>query len=360
MRRAQVRLEVVGQLDPLADEWRSLAEEIGASPFIHPGWIRSWWSAFGRGDLQVFVLRREGRLVGLLPMQSRHGSLRSPSNAHTPVFDLLAADERVARVLADHVFASGAREITIGPLDAGGRALEVLRSAADAARYRTLVQPVLRAPYIRGGMSLSAYRRSLSANLRHDAERRLRRLCEAGAVSIEIADGGERLDLLLDEGFGVEGSGWKGATGTAVASRPATRRFYSEVARWAATLGWLRLAFLRFNEQPIAFQFDLELARTYYSLKIGYDPAFERFSPGKLLAHAMVARAIALGMESYELLGTDEPWKYRWGVSVRERVALRCFAHSPSGFVAWSSEMYGRRLARRLPLARRVAAAWRD
>jgi CelD/BcsL family acetyltransferase involved in cellulose biosynthesis len=213
---------------------------------------------------------------------------------------------------------------------------------------------------MRGGMTLTAYRRSLSANLRHDVERRLRRLCEAGAVSVEIADGSERLDLLLDEGFRVEGSGWKGAAGTAVASRPSTRRFYSDVARWSATLGWLRLAFLRFNEQPIAFQFDLESARTYYSLKIGYDPAFERFSPGKLLAYTMVARAIALGMETYELLGTDEPWKYRWAVSVRERVVLRCFARSPSGFVAWSTDIYGRRVARRLPLARRVAAAWRD
>jgi CelD/BcsL family acetyltransferase involved in cellulose biosynthesis len=54
---------------------------------------------------------------------------------------------------------------------------------------------------------------------------------------------------------------------------------YGEVASWAATLGWLRLAFLRFNEQPIAFQFDLESGRTYYSLKIGYDPEFERFPP---------------------------------------------------------------------------------
>jgi hypothetical protein len=39
----------------------------------------------------------------------------------------------------------------------------------------------------------------------------------------------------------------------------------------------------------------------------------------------MVTRAIALWMDAYELLGTDEPWKYRWMTSVRDRVALRLF-----------------------------------
>jgi hypothetical protein len=57
-----------------------------------------------------------------------------------------------------------------------------------AAGYRSVVQPVSRAPYVRGGTSLAAYRRLLSHNLRHDVERRLRRR-EAGAVSVELSDG---------------------------------------------------------------------------------------------------------------------------------------------------------------------------
>jgi hypothetical protein len=65
-------------------------------------------------------------------------------------------------------------------------------------------------------------------------------------------------------------------------------------------------------------------------------------------------------MDTYELLGTDEPWKYRWTTSVRDRVALRFFRPSPLGFLAWSSHVYGRRFARRLSFTRRVAAALRD
>lgn len=322
--------------------------------------MRAWWSAFGKGALHIFIVRRAGRVVAVLPMQRRGGALHSPTNAHSPLFDMVASDDGAGRALADALFASGADAITIGPLDAHGPAFCALRSAAHAAGYRYIAEPALRAPYISGGMSLGEFRRSLSHNLRHDVERRLRRLCEAGAVSVEISDGRENFEELLDAGLRVEASGWKGARGTAIRSEPSTRHFYGEVARWAASSGWLRFAFLRLNDRAIAFQFDLERGRTYYSLKIGYDPEYERFSPGKLLAYMMVLRAVARGLETYELLGTDEQWKYRWTDSSHERVALRWFARSPAGVVRWVTDTHVRRVVRRVPLAARVAAALRD
>jgi CelD/BcsL family acetyltransferase involved in cellulose biosynthesis len=182
---------------------------------------------------------------------------------------------------------------------------------------------------------------------------------EAGAVSVQVCDGHESLDDLLGEGFAVEASSWKGAGGTAITSQDSTRSFYRGVAQWAASLGWLRLAFLRLDGRAIAFQFDLEVDGTYYSLKIGFDPAYERFSPGKLLAYAMVSRAVASGLGRYELLGTDEAWKYRWTETTHERVALRAFAPTPAGLAAWSNHAYMRPLARRIPLARRLADAFR-
>lgn len=355
----QFAVEVVDRLEPVAEEWNELAGTLGAPPFMHSGWTASWWSAFGRGALRIFVIRRGGRIVALLPMVRRLGALRSPTNAHTPHFDLLAMDEEAAFALASALFASGAHEIAISPLDAPGDGLDFLAAAARAAGYRTIAQPVLRAPYISGGTSLAAYHRSLSHNLRHDVERRLRRLLEAGAVSVHVCDGHERLDEFLDEGFGVEASSWKGAGGTAIASQDSTRSFYRDVAHWAASAGWLRLAFLRLDGRAIAFQFDLECGRTYYSLKIGFDPEYERFSPGKLLAYTMVSRAVTSGLVRYELLGTAEAWKYRWTETSHERVALRSFAPSAAGRLAWSSHAHVRPLARRVPFARRLAEALR-
>ncbi len=115
------------------------------------------------------------------------------------------------------------------------------------------------------------------------------------------------------------------------------------------------LYFLRAGGRRIATLFAVEDGRTVYALKIGYDPAYERFSPGKLLTYTMVSRAVTRGIPTYELLGTDEPWKYRWTDEAHERVTFRAFARSPVGRLAWSTAVYGPPLVRRIPLASRVA-----
>jgi CelD/BcsL family acetyltransferase involved in cellulose biosynthesis len=249
--------------------------------------------------------------------------------------------------------------VRLGRLAGDGTARAGLETSGARAGYRMGVIPVARSPYIACAPKLEDHERGLSRNLRHDVERRMRRLCDRGAVTIDVTDGGANLARLLDEGFRVEALSWKGAHGTAIASDARTRRFYDAVARWASARGWLRLAFLRLDGRAIAFQFDLEVGRTYYSLKIGYDPAFERYSPGKLLAHAMVARAVSTGLTTYELLGTDEPWKDRWTSTFREYVRLEAHAPSAAGAVSWAVATHGRRLARRMPLAARLAAAMR-
>ena len=352
-------VEVADGLGSLAEEWQELAEQTEAAPFCHPGWVRAWRAAFGRGDLRLFAARRAGRLVGLVPMQLQRGALRSTTNAHSPEFDLLAVDDEAANALAEAVFAERAWEVAVGPVDVDGFGLRALRAAARAHGYRTVLRPTVRAPYLRLASGVAAHEQSLSRNLRHDVERRLRRLCEAGVVSVQVADGSERLEDLLAEGFRVEQLSWKGSHRTAIASGEQTSRFYRELARWAESTGSLRLAFLRLDGRPIAFQFDLETAPTYYSLKIGYDPEYERFSPGKLLAYAMVSRAVARGLSVYELLGTDEAWKYRWTNDVRERVAFHAFSPSATGRIASSTFRYGRPLVRRMPFAGRVAGAFR-
>jgi CelD/BcsL family acetyltransferase involved in cellulose biosynthesis len=292
-------------------------------------------------------------------MQARRGAWRSPTNAHSPGFDLLALDAEALGALSGALFQDRVRDLTVAPLDASGPALHALREAARAHGYRTFVRPASRAPYLPLAADLRAHEGSLSRNLRHDVERRLRRLCEAGVVSVQIGDGSAGLDELLEEGFRVEALGWKGGRGTAIASGEETTRFYTGLARWAASVGWLRLAFLRLDGRAIAFQLDLESRSRYYSLKIGYDPEFERFSPGKLLAYTMVARAVSSGLEVYELLGTDEPWKDRWTELAREQVTFRAFSPSPAGRLASSTFAYGRPLVRKIPFASRVAAGLR-
>ena len=143
-----------------------------------------------------------------------------------------------------------------------------------------------------------AFDRGLSRNLRGDVRRSLRRLQDVGEVRFEHLDGLEQLDHLLTEVFRVESSGWKGARGTAIASRPETERFYREVCAWAAESGNLRVTVLRLAGRAIAFELGIEEHGVHYTLKAGFDPAQRAFSPGKLLIHHILERSFSIGLHA--------------------------------------------------------------
>jgi CelD/BcsL family acetyltransferase involved in cellulose biosynthesis len=350
---------------PIAAEWDLLAESCNAAPFLRPAWIQIWCRAFGAGGtLEVMCVRRGGRLVAVMPFLRRGSSLRSPTNFHSPFFGLLAEDVEAARALASTLMRSHVRRVAVGFLESGSPDFAELTAAGEAARRRLVVRTLIHSPYLTIEGSWEAYEKALSRNLRADVRRCWRRLGEAGEISFEVSDGRTRLTQLLDEGFRLEAAGWRTATGTAILSRPETERFYREAARWAAERGWLRLAFLRVDERPIAFHYAFDDGVAYYPLKGGYDPRYREFSPGKLIIHSTLARAFSTGLARYEFLGGEAQYKQVWASGSREILLLQAFSRSGAGLADWAIQAYARPVAksvvlalRRLRRPRRVSAA---
>lgn len=351
-----IRLDTYDSVAPLADEWDHLSDRLRVSPFRRPGWFAAWGEAFAPGPLVIHAARLDGALVGVAPVVRGRDGVRSASNEHSPEYGFLAQDSEVATELARAVFAGGAAPVRLDLIDPDDIGLQACRRQANELGYRFVERPRLRSPYlvIDGGWDGQG-----RPDTRREAERRLRRLAEAGAVELEIADGRDRLDVLLEEGFRVEASGWKGQRGTAIALRPETRALYTGVARWAVERGWLRLAFLRLDDRPLAFLFGLEADRVFYSVKSGFDPAFARFGPGGLLRYRLLARAFAEGLERYEFLGDADAAKLEWTADVRRRISFRSYPPSLSGRLRWMADAQLSSLARRVPLAGRVRQALR-
>lgn len=347
-------VEIHQHIEPLLGEWEGLARRSNASPFLWPGWMKAWWHAFGAGRLQILTVYQNGHLAGVLPLRRLRGALRSTTNAHTPLFGFLAANEAAASKLAQALFSQNASRIDLSHLLAEDIGLFLTRAAGDARRYRVFTESIPALPYVAiDGTSWDAYEKGLHKNHRGDSRRQRRRLEEKGHLTLDVRDGTEGLNGLLEEGFRVESSGWKGAEGTSIKAHPATRRFYTEVARWASERDWLRLAFLRLDGRALAFDYCLELDRTHYLLKTGYDPAYERFSPGKVLRYLMLVRAFSEGLAAYELLGVVDPWKQKWASACRELQSLHMFAPTGLGFLnrpayvgTHSASEHARRLAR--------------
>jgi CelD/BcsL family acetyltransferase involved in cellulose biosynthesis len=312
-------------------DWELIADATLALPWSRPGWVLAWWRAFGTGTLGIHAVLRDGQLVAVLPLASRHGALVSPTNWHTPEFGGVAVDDDAARVLAAGVLGSTRLRVDLAFVDPTAPVTRAIQEQAHRVHARVLQ----RSPYVELTGRWEDYERSLSGNLRRNVKRRGRRLHDAGEVTVDYieATDDERLDALLDEGFRVEAAGWKGSGGTAIASRPETDRFYRDVAHWAARRGTLRLAFLRLDGRAIAFQLALEENGIYHFLKGGYDEAFHRFAPSKLLVRETLITLWQRDVQRFDFLGPEMEWKAEWARETRERVLMQAFAPGPLGAV---------------------------
>lgn len=260
----------------------------------------------------------------------------------------MAADERTAKQLSEALFPQRPRRIDLSFLALYDKGIAPVCAAANLAGYHVLPASRQVAPYLDTKGSWDDYEGGLRRKFRSELRRRRRRLEEAGRLNLEVSDGTQGLSDLLEEGFRIEGSGWKEARGTSINSHPAMRRFYTEVARWATERGWLRLAFLRLDGQALAFDYCLEHNGIHYLLKTGYDPSYRRFAPGMVIRYLMLARAFSNEISTYEFLGADYGWKREWTDTLRGRLFLRMFAPTALGSLDRATFVHGRPTAKRM------------
>jgi CelD/BcsL family acetyltransferase involved in cellulose biosynthesis len=341
---------------PHSEEWDELAERVDAPPFLRPGWTAAWAEAFGVNDLQVVDVRRGGELAAIMPLDASRSGSRSPVNWHTPLFGPVAIDEAARDELLLQLFDRPCPSVELQLVDGSPDSIEPIVEAARDRQRLVLSRPVAQAPFIELDGSFEEYESGLSRNRRKGLRRHRRKLEERGSVDFTVYDGSERLDELLDQAFRIEASGWKGDAGTAISSQADTLRFYTDIARWAADNGWLRLAFLSVDDQPIACDYALQHDGSWYSLKAGYDHEYRSYGPGALLLHEEIAHLHREGLRRMELLGTEDEFKLSWTDRSAQRSWVRAFRRTPAGLAAWAG-FASRERAR--PLARRVKTALR-
>jgi CelD/BcsL family acetyltransferase involved in cellulose biosynthesis len=341
-------VETIDDPNLIAAEWDVLADRTEAPPWLRPGWILPWSRWFSKGRLEVLCVRGPSGISGVLPMVRSGSTASSAANSETPFSGLLADDAATSAAVADSLFEHSFRRVTLWPLEAGSRSLEVCERAADSHGYRSVTRVTGRSPYVPLDEGWDTYRESVSSKVLSEVRRRRRKLEAEGHLSLDVEDGMGDIGALLAEGLQVEASGWKGAQGTAIATRPEALGFYKDVTDWASSRGSLLMAFLRLDGRPIAFDLCLEEGGVHFLLKTSFDPEFRAFGPGILIRHDMIERAFGEQLVRYEFLGHDEEWKHRWAKHFRDQILLKCYAPTVSGRVERALYEHGAPVARRI------------
>ena len=124
---------------------------------------------------------------------------------------------------------------------------------------------------------------AVPGDLRRRLRRKERRLSERGRVEHLAMRAEDDIGRWIDDFLRIEASGWKGQSGSALASSESGRRYFTEIATSAFRRGRLLMLGLNFNGRPIARRCAFAAGEGSFAFKTAYDEAFADFSPGAML-----------------------------------------------------------------------------
>jgi CelD/BcsL family acetyltransferase involved in cellulose biosynthesis len=282
-----VRADIIALRDLGPDElarWQQLATHaLVPNAFFEPGFVLPAARGLGVSDVAVIAVRdAAGAWIAALPVRRVRRSRKIPGRTleawvniycflGTPlvagpdpepaVAELLAcvARERASLVL-DRVDAEG----PIGGLLSEAPRAVVLRDLERAALYRRPTPDYVE--------------QTTSPRHRKEMRRTFRLLSEqVGTLSVQDRAGDP---AAYEQFLGLEASGWKGRSGTAMASHPAHAEFFRELCRRFAADGRLELLALGSEDRIVAMKCNLVAGDVTFCFKIAHDETLGKYSPG--------------------------------------------------------------------------------
>lgn len=343
-------LEIVPFDDP--ESRRELWEELAArsrNVFATWEWAQVWWRHFGGDGESAFAecRREDGTPFAILPLQAtRRGPVRllrllghGPGDVLGPVCD--PADAPLAGLALKQALGQmpGRRRLLLAERLPGG-------PLADSFGGHLLLReanPSLASE----GRSWDEYLAGRSRNLREKVRRGGRKLERAHEVDYRLCEDPRNLTAAMDNLLRLHRRRW--GEGTAFAE-PHVFAFHRELAEEMLQRGRLRLWSLTLDGETVAawYGFRFEGIESFY--QSGRDPSYDKLSVGFLLLARTLEAAFEDGLERYDFLRGNEPYKDRFADEADAGLETRVLGHGPLG----RSLAHGGAAAARSPHLRRL------
>lgn len=343
--------------------WDALVGQMATrSPFMRWDWARSWWqSCAGRGSSLAIALLRDEEgvphaIAPLMLARENDGARR-----HLVALAFLAGFGPAHGERLDFIVPAG-REDDLTPRLC--RVFKVLRNECDLVRLNHLPEESPNTPHIIAALEESfihasvlnrypchfirlpaesaAYEGQQSGAWRSKLRRRQKAFTTQHAGIASLA--GDRVSH--EDGMhalaALHSHHWPADVSSFI--EPVSWRFHQQLAaKWLAQ-GRAILPLLEADGQIIAAMYGFVERDEFFQFQMGWDPAFARLSPGKLVMRWCIECSIHRGLRRHDMLPSDYEYKRQWCDSLRWLVDLE--AVSPA---SWRAALFHTlRAARRL------------
>lgn len=347
----------------LLPEWNAIAEQMRRpSLFLRHEWFQAaWqWRRLEGCELRVLAIRRQGRLLGALPLIARSTvgrswrplSLETLAVPDTQQTDILTGEEdapAVAGAIAGWLGAHAGewKIVSIAPLVPGSQACESLYRALTLDSIPFSVTDQGASYYIDLVGRWKDYYATRSRRLRKGNNLVANKLHRAGRVQVDWITDPRDAPAALEAVTALSARSWKSTTGLTL-DRPGPRAFIRHLTGLAAQHGWLSIWLLKLDGRPIAAEYQLIANDQVHALRADYDPAYKALSPGTYLNWKLLEGLFASDLRRYHLGPGSNAYKLRWTRAAEPSSRLIAYSPSLSGRLLYLRDARLRPIARSL------------
>jgi len=327
-----MRVEVftaVSAFQDLRAEWRQLLAQVPfQSVFFTPEWQETWWRHFGATrQLHLLTVRSsDGTLQGLVPLMSSpgiEGTARLELIGDLELCDYLdvlmapARQHEVGHAVVEYLLGNGGEEVEVclQNLSQHSATSAVFQDCLLHSGLTVEVEQIETCPTVLLPSEWEAYLALLRGKDRHELRRKLRRAAAAARLEYRVTSAAAQLDEDINTFVTLHRMSQQDAKQGFMT--PEKEAFFRAMARQLWPQGWLELAFLYADGEPIATLCCFAYGSTYAAYNSGYHPAYGDLSAGIVLFAERIRTAIARGFTAFDFMRGDEPYKYRFGATDR-------------------------------------------
>jgi CelD/BcsL family acetyltransferase involved in cellulose biosynthesis len=320
------------QLYQLKSSWDALADLQG-TPLLGFDWYVSCAETIhSRHELRIVTESRNGAVVAIAPLfidKSNDNNclqLMGTTIFYEPSGFLFTDQDSLARLLKGVIGLGLPLTLLRLPDD------PTLLSALSKCRGIMLRRITASSAFLDLPKEWDSFLQGLSVSRRSDFRRKRRCLEKAGVVNTRVCIPSSRdFSELLQESLLVEEKSWKGREGTSVLKKPQLHQFFETYLRKACEQGVLRFCFIDIDDRPVSMHIAIQSHQALWILKLGYDEAFAKCSPGTQLAMDTIEYSVQQGLARYEFLGSEEPWQNAWPIKRRDFFTALIFPYTLRG-----------------------------
>src|SRR5947208_3013965 len=343
-------IEDASGFEKLREEWTDLLDASASNClFLTWEWLYTWWTHLSEGRrLLLVTVRSDGQLIAIAPL-----TLRPPRLIRLVPFRSLeflgsgiigsdyldfivrvGKEQDACRALADYL-RHGKLMLELTQLErrsclAEQFAAELRGRGWSLSETKTDVCPFIDL----SGHSWQSYLATLGSEHRYNFGRRLKNLMKQFEVRFEPVCSEEQRQDALSILIALHNLRWQGRACSEAFYTDDLISFHDELSRLALEKGWLRLFVLQLDGKPVASLYGFSYHRVFYYVQAGVDPIYGKYSTGLVAMGLAIKNALEEGVEEYDLLHGDEPYKFHWARAARDLGRLELYPTGTRGLLA--------------------------